>query len=271
MRNPLLQAGIGISFALAATPGLADCTEEQKARMIANDVSQETIDKICGDGGKEEEKTKKKSSDGSNVNITIENKSESTSNPTTTATASPSQGKFAKVDNSDGDDSFKHNTLGGGYYQLIQSYEVSWTEYGDYYTTYTETNTNTYTGLSAFYQRALNRYFAVSGWLYDLSGTENSDATVSGYDAFAWLGGNFGYPGWNLAGGLGIYSENWEDESYSSVTMGAKLSYKWKDWSIRYVAALRSTMPQENQLRDGGYSVESYSHMTSSLGLGYRF
>jgi hypothetical protein len=236
--------------------------------MIKNDVPQDTIDKLCADEGNDEQKeTQGKNGTENNINIKINTNSESTSE--STSESSSEADSNTKDGNSEKANRIKKNILSVGSYALTQKYTYYTYTYGSYYTYTTKVSkSNTYSGANISYQRNLNEYFAINLKSYSVSDSYND---ISGVTGTLWWGANFGYKGWNVALGLGGYTEEWSNGSYTGTEIGLRLAYKWEDLALSLEGLARTTSEQEDYLSSQGLELDNYSHSTGAFNIGYRF
>jgi hypothetical protein len=223
----------------------AECTPEQKARMIKEDVPEETVERVCGD-------TKAAGEVGDDSKGASGVKSVGTD----------------KVTEAEEGDEFRRFVI--GWHSMVSGYHstVSYSDGIYYYDAEMD-----YTGDgSGFYARInLNDNFALQGSQY--SGTLTNDyssasTSFSGQTAHLLWGGNFGYEGGNAYLGIGTFREKWDvsvsQDSFSGMSYLIGLSYKWEYLTLATEFASRSTGDYasyfEELYRDSGASSVSSSN-----------
>jgi hypothetical protein len=218
-------------LALLPLGAQAECTPEQKARMIKEDVPDETIEKICGD---------------------------------TKAAGAESQDSRNTAGGSGADDDGESRHFVVGIHSMASGY--SWeTTYEDdlYYYSSEDSFTGSASGL---YGRAsFNDNFAIQASSYSGDVTDDySDGTtsMSGVAAHLLLGGGLAHTGGNAYIGGGFFREKWDEvtvstDTFSGLSLIAGLGYTWEYFHISTDITIRDTSDYDKfakeALQDQGY------------------
>lgn len=128
-------------------------------------------------------------------------------------------------------------------------------------------------GFQVGYSREFNRNFGFRGSVYSLEHEDYSEVDVTGLD-LSVVGGLLG-SGFNLFGGLGLFSEEWEaptgySRDFSGLQLVGGVGYNWERVGLDLVLGIRDPSDYEDFLSSVGTDVEATA-VTGSLNIGYRF
>ncbi|SCX92079.1 hypothetical protein [Desulfoluna spongiiphila] len=148
--------------------------------------------------------------------------------------------------------------LGVGTYALIIADDSSQVNYKD-----AEFYGGALVGTACF-----TKHVALRGAFYAAENDDNSKWDVSGGDLQLLLGTNF-YQGFNVFGGIGVFTETWEydggsiggvslkaDKDFSGAQASFGIGYSWSKVSLDYVVNVRDTSDYEDFTKvDHDYAV----------------
>lgn len=131
-----------------------------------------------------------------------------------------------------------------------------------------------FSGFQFGYSRDFNRNFGFRGSYYSLDDDDVAGLDVTGLD-LSLVGGLLG-PGFNLFGGLGLFSEEWEgtsgsSEDFSGLQLVGGIGYNWEQVGLDLVLGIRDPSDYEESVNSAwGTNVEATA-VSASLNIGFRF
>ncbi|WP_300667814.1 hypothetical protein [Desulfoluna sp.] len=147
------------------------------------------------------------------------------------------------------------------------------------------TDDDTFYGGALVGTACFTQHVAIRGAFYATEHEDYSDLEMSGMDLQLLLGTNF-YEGFNVFGGIGVYSETLEMSggSFNGVSINAEkdfsgaqasfgVGYSWSKVSLDYVINIRDKSDYEDFIREysGTNSVDNIVAVSGGITLSYIF
>ena len=296
MRYSMVLLGMG-GLALSGLAA-AECTDEQRARMIQNDIPQEKIDELCGQPSEERERRIEININNTNINRNAPGgDSQPQPQPETAVAAAEAEEQAAPAE----EGTFKPWVIGVqgsglryGTKDLIRT-GFSDSDHDDdddddddeshdgavtAATSATSDGDVQYDGAmkGAFARANFTDNWAVQGSYYrgGLSG-DGGSVDVSGYTGHLLLGANFGYTGGNAYLGVGGFREDWsgwagDDTRHQGMSGLVGLEYKWDHYMVAVEGSYRKPKSYGDALAEQhGVDSADVSAVTATAKFGFRF
>lgn len=270
----------------------AECTDEQRARMIRSDISEEKIAEICGDNPEDRQRHIEINVNNTNINRNAPGNGSTPAEALQVAdetTRSTDRGSFKPVvvgiqgsnlrygtkslfGFGDGDEDDDHDD---------DDHDDDGHDDDDHVAGNGEEDLQ-YDGAmkGAFARVSFTENWAVQGSYYRgklNSGDANGSTEVNGYTGHLLLGSNFGYSGGNAYLGVGGFKEEWSgwpdgNTSHQGLSGLVGLEYKWDHVMVAVEGAYRQPDSFGDALAERhSISSSDVSAYTATAKIGFRF
>lgn len=288
MRYSMALLGLG-GLALSGVAA-AECTDEQRARMIQNDIPQEKIDEICGKPSDERQRRIEININNTNINRNDPDDGPDKGEPIPVPEAGPEETSDpAETARSRDKGPFKPwvvGVQGGGLRYGTQDLiglgdddeeDEDEEEHEDHHGGEDVQYDGAVKG--AFARANFSDNWAMQGSYYrgSLGGDADGSLDVSGYTGHLLLGANFGYTGGNAYVGLGGFREDWSgwaggDTRHQGMSGLVGLEYKWDHYLVAVEGSYRDPESYGDALAEQhGVSSSDVSAYTATAKFGFRF